>query len=450
MLSIFKTFYEDIDDFVMTERQGRSELISRLLIVGLASCSVGYILSIWTLVAIYALYAIGLIATHLMALRLDTNRNLQTFLITLVPLLVAAICYRAVSLFFWLEADPLLDIVAVLMIYTSTLFTFSQRTSVPFVSYIETSADTLTLLIFAVSLPMAPDPSPSKTVATITIVGVVLYSWVSLRETIAARKAVKTARARSLQAQKMEAIGRLTGGVAHDFNNILTVVMGNLDLHAEVDDPEERAELIRKAHSAADRASRLTAQLLAFSRKSPLQQEKIDTASFLATLYELTERVIPATITIRSNASDGIAPMLADRTQLEVALLNLIINARDAMPKGGRITLTAVNQRVRSDINGLSAGTYVRIEVLDEGQGIETGALDKVLEPFFTTKPVGKGSGLGLSMVKGFAEQSGGQLAIESTIGKGTRVSVLIPAAGSVPLRRKHPFPPRSTDIRSA
>ncbi|MDR3529184.1 MAG: ATP-binding protein [Rhodopila sp.] len=233
----------------------------------------------------------------------------------------------------------------------------------------------------------------------------------------------------------MEALGRLTGGVAHDFNNLLTVVLGNataLRVSAEAHGDGHavrRAEMIERA---AERGGRLAGQLLAFSRKQMLRPETISVYDVISSTHELLAQAAGETMQVVLHTEQGLWNCYVDPGQLEAAILNLVLNARDAMPVGGNITISCSNARVRSHWTGASArarGHYVRIDVNDTGTGIAPELLEKVFEPFFTTKPVGKGSGLGLAQVHGFAGQSGGWVELDSMVGRGTTVSLFLPRA---------------------
>jgi CheY-like chemotaxis protein len=231
------------------------------------------------------------------------------------------------------------------------------------------------------------------------------------------------------QSQKLEAIGQLTSGVAHDFNNLLTSVVGNLELL----EPRLRsADSLRRlgmARAAAERGARLTHQLLAFSRKQRLIPSPVDLNRLVSEASDMLFRTIGATVRIETVLTQNLWPALVDPTQIELVLLNLAINARDAMPNGGCLTIRTANLR-RSQAPGcLTPGDYVLISVADTGEGMTSEVLSKAVEPFFTTKEVGKGSGLGLSMVHGVATQSGGGLLIDSNVGRGTTVSVYLPRA---------------------
>jgi signal transduction histidine kinase/TolB-like protein len=240
----------------------------------------------------------------------------------------------------------------------------------------------------------------------------------------------------SYQAQKMESLGRLTGGIAHDFNNLLTVVLGNataLRVNAEASGDTasgRRAEMIERA---AERGSRLAGQLLAYSRKQMLRPEVISVYHTLSAISELLAQAAGEAVRVRLDTESGLWDCRADPGQLESAVLNLVLNARDAMPTGGSIAIHCGNHTVnrgKPNTPAHAPGDYVRINVADTGCGISPDLRDKVFEPFFTTKPPGQGSGLGLSQVHGFAGQSGGWVDLASTPGVGTTLSLFLPRDG--------------------
>jgi PAS domain S-box-containing protein len=235
------------------------------------------------------------------------------------------------------------------------------------------------------------------------------------------------------QAQKMEAVGQLTGGIAHDFNNVLTIVAGNLELlEMRLTDRPDVKRLATAASMATSRAERLTQQLLAFSRKQQLQPEPLDLNAVVTGIHDLLRKTVGERIEIEIRSINDLWQSLVDRNQVESLLLNLILNARDAMPDGGRIVIETKNAQPRpSQVLGLPAGleSCVLLIVSDTGSGMPQEVLDRVFEPFFTTKPQGRGTGLGLSMIYGFVRQSGGHIAIESAEGAGTQVRIYLPRA---------------------
>ena len=241
----------------------------------------------------------------------------------------------------------------------------------------------------------------------------------------------KEADAQLAQAQKMDAIGQLTGGVAHDFNNLLTPIVGSLDLLRRRHKDDERSQrMIGGAIQAAERAAILTQRLLSFARRQALQPQAVDVGALIDGIVDLIRRSLGPSIAVALDVSRDLASAQVDPNQLELALLNLSINARDAMPDGGRLTLAvaevAVDQR---NAVGLQPGRYIRLLAADTGTGMDRATLARATEPFFSTKGIGKGTGLGLSMVHGLAAQSGGTLRILSTPGQGTTVELWLPVS---------------------
>jgi signal transduction histidine kinase/ActR/RegA family two-component response regulator len=232
------------------------------------------------------------------------------------------------------------------------------------------------------------------------------------------------------QAQKMEALGQLTGGVAHDFNNMLAVVIGNLDmLLRRLQGQDERLHaLAENALKGANTAAALTKSLLAFSRLQPLTPRSTDVNACVAEMAEVLRRTLGEHIAVETALEDGLWPAFVDAPQLESALLNLAVNARDAMAAGGRLTIETANARLETDDGeAAEAGEYVMVAVSDSGAGMTPEVMEKAFDPFFTTKEVGAGTGLGLSQVHGFVKQSGGRIRLESELGRGTSVRLYLP-----------------------
>ena len=247
-----------------------------------------------------------------------------------------------------------------------------------------------------------------------------------LREEAAERAA---AEAQLRQVQKMEAVGQLTGGIAHDFNNMLAVVVGGLDLaRRKLRGPKREVEFhLDNAMEGATRAAALTRRLLAFSRNEALLPQAIAPGELVDGMLELIDRALGERISMRSRFPEEPWQVWADGSQLENAILNLCVNARDAMDGEGEVGIAVDNVRLEEQQGELVRGDYVRIAITDTGTGIPPEILDRVFEPFFTTKPVGKGTGLGLSQIFGFARQSGGDVTIQSTVDVGTTVSIYLP-----------------------
>jgi signal transduction histidine kinase/ActR/RegA family two-component response regulator len=252
-------------------------------------------------------------------------------------------------------------------------------------------------------------------------------AYEQLKEESAERE---TAEAQLRQVQKMEAVGQLTGGIAHDFNNMLAVVVGGLDLaRRKLSGPRREVEFhLDNALEGATRAAALTRRLLAFARAEPLLPVAVAPTGLVEGMLDLVDRSIGERITVRTRFPDEAWNVCVDTNQLENAILNLAVNARDAMEGEGRLAISVENATVgRAQVGELAAGDYVRISVSDTGSGMAPKVLERVFEPFFTTKPVGKGTGLGLSQIFGFARESGGDVVIDSTVGVGSTVSLYLP-----------------------
>jgi len=239
------------------------------------------------------------------------------------------------------------------------------------------------------------------------------------------------------QSQKLEAVGHLTGGIAHDFNNLLTVVIGNLVLASgRVNENSSTLPLLQSALRAAERGVALIQRLLAFARKQRLDPRSVDLEALVSGIEELLQRTVGPAIHLEIETDPGLAPAHVDANQVELAILNLAINARDAMPVGGTLRISLHNRR--ADLSSpieLTPGDYVIVSISDTGTGMDEATLAQAFDPFFTTKEVGSGSGLGLPMVQGFAGQSGGAVQIRSKLGEGTTVELWLPQAGEPPLR---------------
>ncbi len=252
--------------------------------------------------------------------------------------------------------------------------------------------------------------------------------------------------AQLLQAQKMDAIGKLTGGIAHDFNNLLTGIITGIELikrRTQENRPEKIMRYAEAALASASSAAALTHRLLAFARQQPLDARPIDINKHIRSLEDLMRRTIGKRIALTLDLTSQSAIALVDSSQLESALLNLVINARDALPNGGTIRVTTFAAHSKGDAR-LADGAYLALSVKDDGIGIEHSVIDKVFDPFFTTKPIGKGTGLGLSTIYGFARQSQGDVVIRSVVGHGTEVTLMLPAGiESVPVEESPPAAPR-------
>src|SRR6478672_9215229 len=252
----------------------------------------------------------------------------------------------------------------------------------------------------------------------------------------------EAAEAQLRQVQKMEAVGQLTGGIAHDFNNMLAVVVGGIDLGLRrLNGPRREVMMhLNNAMEGATRAAALTRRLLSFARSEPLLPESVDTGELIRGMSDLLDRTLGERIRIELDVAVDAWPTYVDPHQLENAIVNLAVNARDAMDGEGQMRIAARNVTLAANqVGDIRAGDYVRISVTDTGCGMAPDVLERAFEPFFTTKPVGKGTGLGLSQIFGFAHQSGGEVGIESKVGRGTTVSIYLPRTEKAAEVRVHP-----------
>ena len=248
---------------------------------------------------------------------------------------------------------------------------------------------------------------------------------------------------RLAQSQKLDALGQLTGGVAHDFNNLLMVITGSLNaLKKMVGDDPKALRAVQAIDTASQRGAALTSQLLSFARRQSVNPQTIDVGDSIFSVRDVLDTGLGSAIELQIEADNGIWPITVDRAEFETALVNLVINARDAMPQGGNVTVQAKNVFVD---DGVTKGDFVAVKVRDTGTGIPDDVLAKIFDPFFTTKPIGKGTGLGLSQVHGFVHQAGGTIAVDSELGKGTSFTVCLPRSTAALTRRPEQLSHRGT-----
>jgi signal transduction histidine kinase len=317
---------------------------------------------------------------------------------------------------FGLATVPLAGALYVLLVATGSFYALQQQPSAVYLGV--TAMMVVYTAVIIVNLSWSASLFVSSRLAEARV-----------RTEVAARE---KAQVQAAHAERMSALGQLAGGIAHDFNNILQAVSGGaslIDCHADDRDYVQRQA--RRIQDAVERGSATSRRLLAFARRDVLVAELIDAADLLKEMDELLAYTIGPSIAIRTEVASGPLAFLADRRQLETVLLNLATNARDAMPNGGVVTVSASSEVLDQDTRAppLKAGRYVRISVADTGVGMDAATLARAEEPFFSTKPKGKGTGLGLSMAKGFAEQSGGAFLIASEPGRGARVTLWLPQA---------------------
>ncbi|WP_159995077.1 response regulator [Roseomonas sp. 18066] len=294
---------------------------------------------------------------------------------------------------------------------------------------------------------VAPSISAAATAICLLLLAAIALSisWLEHSRTqqdlVQARRDRESVLERLAHAQRMESLGRLAGGIAHDFNNVLQAAIGGAKLIARRSADPGIRKLAEMVISAGERGASVTQRLLAFARRGQLRAEAIEIAPLFEGLREVLSHTLGAIVEVRVAVAPDLPPAMADRGQLEAVLINLAVNARDAMRSmgGGRLVLGAVLDNIGEGRPGLAPGRYLRLDVSDSGSGMDAATLAQAAEPFFTTKPKDQGTGLGLAMATGFAQQSGGTLAIDSAPGKGTRVTLWLPEADEVTLRRSPP-----------
>lgn len=339
--------------------------------------------------------------------------------------------YLSLPIYVMIAGDPLMIFCGAMALIAYVVFTLYRPAPPGIMGHLDHGIAWLLAGVTAITfLPLATTLF-AKAVMVFLCALIAIYYSMSVRQTRAARAEARRAAQRSVEAQKMEAIGRLSGGVAHDFNNILTVLQGNLELYHVVPAGQERDALVDEAREASVRATALVAQLLSFARRAPLDVGEHDANALVADVCTLAQRALPTGIALEQRSTEGPACVWVDASGLTSALLNLILNANDALEGRGSITL-AVDvvkgpvQEAQTAVAVTQGDAHLRFSVADDGPGMADDVAQRATEPFFTTKSVGQGSGLGLPMAMGFAEQSGGVMRIK-TGPDGTTVALHLP-----------------------
>ncbi len=299
------------------------------------------------------------------------------------------------------------------------LYNLSRHTDLTYLAMWDTLLITFCVIGIVLAFVAKTETQSHQIAIVFAGFGINAYYMMTYLSMMRTRATLRSAQEAEVQSQKMRAVGQLTSGIAHDFNNILTVIRGNLDLASELPDPAERETMLDEARTGCDRAAHLVRQLLAFSRKSQMIRSNIALGPFLEEFALSLRRLLPESVRVVLSGNLPDLTLHADRQLLETALLNCAINARDAMhPEGGVLRLSAQDNPDAREVAFL---------IEDTGPGVPPAMIDRITEPFFTTKQVGEGSGLGLSMVKGFAEQSGGRLELRNRPSGGLQVALILP-----------------------
>ena len=434
----------------------RREFALRNIIVISVSSAVGLVIDSWVPFIWLAVY-LSVIAAHarlLIAKKDSVFATAADWHLSVAITTAACVIYAALPLYLWTMPDMALNFVAACGIFGMAMLNLTRHTFDRTLARIDMAVVSGSILIMGgVAAWHLGANAHSGLVVAGTLACAVYYGFAH-HDGLVLRTRLLEKERREAQADKMQAVGQLTTGIAHDFNNILTVVIGNIELARLSTEPGEIDQSLAEAHDAAERAGSLVSQLLAFSRRAQLRPVPIEPHVFFETFARTMERLLPASITLRHHVSPGMPCFECDRTLLETALLNLVINARDAMGGRGSLAILVAEAELPTGRqlpnNAMAPGRFARIQVFDTGPGIPPDLLGRVTEPFFTTKPIGKGSGLGLAMVKGFSEQSGGGLEIASSP-RGTEMVLYLPLASPVATRAAretvtgqvaHPAPP--------
>lgn len=418
----------EIAKVAATEPIGSFGFFLQFGLLALGAIASGLILGVWFPVLWWAAYFAAFM-TEKAAAAFALRRRLARLRPAVLGLMAArASIYNVLAVYFWTLEEPVFQMGTLVMVVGSTLNTSIHQGR--FATSVACVAVPNALLFVAIAWLIYLEsgfaaPFWGAVVATICILPYYAKSVLTVTQKWRELERVTNELNRS---QRIESIGRLTGGVAHDFNNILSVILGSLELMRDAKDPRERTELIDGAIKATENGSELTSQMLAISRRSPLVPRTIDLNEAIASFADMAVRVLPASIKLDVHYAEQPVPAAVDPNMLQSALINLAMNSKDAMPSGG---VLSVEVRRRAEVNQEPGRDRMcAIVVSDKGAGISDDDLSRVFEPFFTTKELGAGSGLGLSMVKGFVEQSGGQIDVESQVGSGTSVTLTLPISG--------------------
>jgi len=404
-------------------RKSRLEFAAQVILM-VGAGTVAWITTGLSFIPLWIALHFGLIAIERrVALRLRDSSSPWALAGVLFAHLLVGIGYAAMPVYLWLHGGGIYEFVGMVLLLGSIMNVFLVRAQVWYLALCFVIPDALAILVIAIDLARET-ASPAEQLTILTVAAAIIaYLGVAVLQSARAYQRHNALREQLAQARKMEAIGNLAGGMAHDFNNILNVIGGTLELVQAEDDLPSAKALTRRASEAVERGSALIRQVLSFARKSPLAPRSVDPARVLEVVERMAGRMICERIVIEVTREPDLPAIRVDEGALVTALLNLVLNARDAIEDGGRIVIKAAVERSGA------RGTRRRVvfSVRDDGRGIAPDLIGRVSEPFFTTKPKGEGTGLGLSSVAGFAAQSGGVMLIDSDEGRGTEVKICLP-----------------------
>lgn len=400
------------------------EFLSRIFLVLLPIVSGVLVFDMYYLIGWYTAYLLAICVEQYLFHKARGRSEFGFYAGILATCFTYACIVASLAVYLWFQDLLMLKFAALLTITASMLRSVLQR-SVDWPMLIcDATPICFALMIICGSFWWHYDDIDAAIGSGIGAICLSVYFFVAVHQHGQERKRAMAVQEALFQARQTEAIGHLAGGMAHDFNNLLTVTVGNLEMYEKTTDPAERDTLVQEAFIAAQRGGTLTRQLLSYARRTPLNAQPHDPIDIVLPLQDLAMRLMPANLHVSTSLPAGLPAVLLDVAQLENAGLNLILNARDAMTDGGTLTLSAQVTTIKSQ-------PAVSIAIQDTGAGMTKEEIDASVLPFHSSKPRHKGSGLGLSSVKGFVEQSGGELHIDSQINKGTTVTMIFPAAAT-------------------
>lgn len=424
-------YRKEIDRLYRVDYGNPVEFFIRLVLILIAGLSIlNYLASF---IGLY--WTAGYYAAHLLYFTILRTRpticSRADYIVASCALVFLMLAYIWFPVLLFEEDDPALSLSAAAALGTFMIFVVRRADTFIWLVIAEVALVSIAGIVIFVQIVPEIQSSFALFFSGLSCLTLVGYFAETLQNYRIQRLETEAAAQRSIQAQKMEATGQLVGGVAHDFNNILTAVLGNLELYSEVPDTLQKDQFVKDAKTSAELAAKTIKLLMAYSRQAQLDVQRVPLTDIFEQLQNFSRQLLPSSIQIDFRPPEPSITILVDQHQLLTALINLIVNARDAISGNGQVIVgsrvfIAGPEEPKLIGYALKPGTYIEIFVTDDGPGIAPELLAKITTPFFTTKPLGKGSGLGLSMVEGFARQSGGGLKIKSS-GRTTSVAILLP-----------------------
>ena len=424
-----RDFWPNIETMIEADIGSAAELTLRFSVVGLGAVLMGLTgrpeITIW----LFAFLGVNGFYSWLLG-RVQSPVSRRTYVVLTGLFAASVTLYTSCAIYLFLIGTPTFITVSLAALSAQALFNISRHRQSSALMIYDTVIVTLAGLFFGLSsVTLSADRTYEHAVIIITTVGVCSYYAIAQFRKVQIHEALNASRQEAAHAQKMRAVGQLTAGVAHEFNNLLTVIRGNIELAQLSGGAGDYQDRLNDAIHAADRANLLTSQMLSLSRKARLTAGQVNLEKFCREFQTILPQIVPATVAVQLEEAPDLSSIYCDPGQLKVALINLVSNAADAVAGQGRIWI-ACHRASERDLTRMSitdSRDFVIFSIRDDGPGISPDMLQKVVEPFFTTKAVGKGTGLGLPMVKGFCEQSGGGMMIRSGT-SGTIVTCALPA----------------------